>query len=39
MDSYMLRYFLHFRRAGLIKDSKIKGLDASSSEPNKHHTN
>lgn len=35
MDSYMLRYFLNRREKGLIDDSQIKGLQASSnSEPN-----
>ncbi|KAJ1392878.1 Short-chain dehydrogenase/reductase SDR [Sesbania bispinosa] len=42
VDSYMLRYFLYWRKRGLIKDSKIKGLEASNSEANiiqNDHTN
>lgn len=29
LDSYTLSYFLYWRKKGLLKDSKIKGLEAS----------
>ncbi|XP_061370056.1 very-long-chain 3-oxoacyl-CoA reductase 1-like [Gastrolobium bilobum] len=38
VDSYMLRYFLYWRRKGLFKDSKTKALAASNSEANLHHS-